>query len=61
MPMPKKRISKMRRDLRRSHHGLTDPGSQKCSNCSALCRPHRVCPSCGHYKGKEVISLQEAQ
>ncbi|OQW46640.1 MAG: 50S ribosomal protein L32 [Proteobacteria bacterium SG_bin7] len=55
MPMPKKRISKMRRDIRRSHHALTMAGTQKCDNCGALARPHRVCPSCGYYKGKEVV------
>lgn len=55
MPMPKKRISKMRRDIRRSHHGLTAAGTQKCDNCGALARPHRVCASCGYYKGKEVV------
>lgn len=61
MPMPKKRISHMRRNVRRSHHFLTAPATGKCTNCSAIVRPHRVCPTCGYYKGKEVIAATEAQ
>ncbi len=61
MPMPKKRISKMRRDLRRSHHHLSTPVTGKCSNCSAVIRPHHVCPTCGYYKGKEIVAAVEAQ
>jgi large subunit ribosomal protein L32 len=61
MPMPKKRISKMRRDIRRSHHALTAGSTQKCDNCGALARPHRVCASCGYYKGKEVVTQTTVQ
>lgn len=60
MPMPKKRISKHRRNIRRSHHGIEMNGTQKCDNCGALARPHRVCPSCGHYKGKAVVTQAPA-
>ncbi|WP_081589591.1 50S ribosomal protein L32, partial [Liquorilactobacillus vini] len=29
-----------------------------CPNCGELRRPHRVCPSCGYYDGKEVVKVK---
>jgi large subunit ribosomal protein L32 len=26
-----------------------------CSECGAPCQPHRVCPACGMYKGRQVV------
>lgn len=57
MAVPKRKTSKARRDKRRSSHWkLTLPGIVKCPQCGALKMPHRVCKSCGFYKGKEVVS-----
>ena len=55
MPLPKQRISKRRRDFRRSHHALQLPTLNLCPQCKQPRRPHRVCPNCGHYDGREVI------
>ena len=55
MAVPKKKTSKSKRDMRRSHDALTAPGLSLCSQCNEPKPPHRVCPSCGTYKGKEVI------
>ena len=27
-----------------------------CTHCGEPKRPHRVCPSCGHYKGEEILA-----
>lgn len=59
MPTPKKKTSRSRRDMRRSHDFLEKPPISTCPNCGALARPHHVCASCGYYKGKEVIPLNE--
>jgi len=56
MPNPKRRHSKARRDKRRAHDALTPPPLSECPNCREAKMPHRVCPHCGHYKGKQTIN-----
>jgi len=58
MPNPKRRHSKARRDKRRAHDFLTAASLSECPNCHEPKMPHRVCPHCGHYKGKEVINVK---
>lgn len=59
MPNPKRRHSKARRDRRRAHDALPQPMSSVCPQCGEVKRPHRACPHCGHYKGREVIEVEE--
>jgi large subunit ribosomal protein L32 len=56
MPNPKRRHSKARRDKRRAHDALVRPALSECPNCHEPKMPHRVCPHCGHYKGKQLIN-----
>ncbi len=56
MPNPKHRHSKTRRDLRRAHDFLKPKQTSTCPNCGAEKLPHRVCASCGWYKGREVTT-----
>jgi large subunit ribosomal protein L32 len=56
MAVPKKKTSKSRRNMRRSHDALTGSAYVECSNCGELARPHHVCSSCGHYDGREVVA-----
>jgi large subunit ribosomal protein L32 len=56
MAVPKKKTSKSRRNMRRSHHALPTSAYAECSNCGELKRPHHVCGSCGHYAEREVTS-----
>ena len=56
MAVPKRRVSKMKKGLRRSHLALNVPGMVTCSNCGELTLSHRVCPSCCFYKGKQVVA-----
>ena len=59
MAVPKRRVSKTRRDKRRSNVWKLDaPTLVKCSKCGAYKRPHRVCSNCGFYNGREVISKE---
>jgi large subunit ribosomal protein L32 len=56
MAVPKQKISKSRRDMRRAHHRLRPAGYVECSNCGEAKRSHHICRACGHYGDKgEVI------
>ena len=59
MAVPKNKVSKARRDKRRANWKLTAPNLVECPQCHELMLPHRVCPSCGQYKGKEVIKVED--
>jgi large subunit ribosomal protein L32 len=61
MPVPKRRHSGTRRDMRRAHDVAVVPAVSFCPNCNEPKAPHRVCPSCGYYKGKEVIKTAESK
>ena len=55
MAVPKGKVSRQRRDKRRSSHWkLTAPALVACPKCGALHQPHRMCPECGSYNGREV-------
>ena len=53
--VPKRRISRTRRDKRRTHWKMTRPAFGTCSHCGQPARPHRVCASCGFYRGREYM------
>jgi large subunit ribosomal protein L32 len=56
--VPKRRTSRMKRNQRRAQHDkVTAPNVIPCPNCGDMMIPHRVCGSCGHYKGREVITV----
>jgi large subunit ribosomal protein L32 len=59
MAVPKKKTSKTRRDTRRAHDALTAPGVSVCPQCKEPKQSHRVCPSCGTYKGREIVSTEK--
>lgn len=59
MPNPVKRHSKSRRDMRRAHDFLKPASLSLCPQCQQPKLPHRVCPTCGTYKGREVVSLEK--
>lgn len=58
-PQPKRKISKGRRDRRRAHDSLSTASLVQCSNCGEMRLPHTICPSCGHYQGREVVQVEK--
>ena len=56
-PVPKKKTSKSKRDMRRSHHALTAPNLTECPQCHAKKLSHYICPSCGYYDGRQVLAV----
>jgi len=55
MAHPKHRISKQRRNKRRTHYKAEVPTLASCSNCGTAVLYHRVCPECGFYRGRLII------
>ena len=42
---------------RRSHDALKVEAFHECGNCGELKRPHNLCGHCGHYNGREIVSV----
>lgn len=59
MAVPKKKTSVSRKGLRRAgqHHKLYRKHPMACGNCGSHVLPHTVCPACGQYKGKQVLTV----
>ncbi len=57
-PHPKRKLSKGRRDRRRAHDALQAANLVICSQCGSMRLPHRVCPNCGYYEGRQVIEIK---
>lgn len=60
MPNPKRRHSKARTSKRRAHDALRRIVTSECPNCHERKLPHRVCPKCGTYNGREILESKEA-
>jgi len=58
MAVPKKRTSSSKRDMRRSHDALKRTFANICPDCGEAKLPHRVCLSCGSYRGKKVMTVK---
>ncbi|MHA1539135.1 MAG: 50S ribosomal protein L32 [Alphaproteobacteria bacterium] len=59
MAVPKKKISKSRRGMRRSHQSLSACTYVEDKDSGELRRPHHVDLSTGMYKGKQVVEPKE--
>ena len=57
MAVPKRKMSKCRRDGRRANWKLTAPSLVECPQCHEAKLPHHVCSECGYYDGKEVVKV----
>ncbi len=57
MAVPKKRTSKAKRNMRRSHHASHGVRLYPCLKCKSKIPAHTACPTCGQYKGREVIDV----
>jgi len=57
--LPKRKKSRARRDYRRAHWKLTAVTYVTCPSCTEPMLPHHACPSCGQYKGREVVKVEE--
>jgi large subunit ribosomal protein L32 len=58
--LPKKKISRRRRDNRRSHINITLPQLVDCPNCRQRIVAYQACPHCGQYRGRQVLRPRAA-
>lgn len=61
MANPKRRHSHARQAKRRANWKITLANLSVCPQCKTPKLPHRICPSCGYYKGKPVVIMEEKE
>jgi large subunit ribosomal protein L32 len=59
MAVPQKKISKSRKNKRRSHHGLGGTSLGRCPRCNQAVKPHEICGNCGYYRGRRQVIDRE--
>ncbi|MBN1331626.1 50S ribosomal protein L32 [Candidatus Dojkabacteria bacterium] len=52
--LPKRKISKQRKNKRRAHHALKQIPLVRETESGKLKRPHYISPKTGRYKGEEI-------
>jgi large subunit ribosomal protein L32 len=58
MGVPKRKTSKQRVRSRKRAHKATVPMVKRCPQCGADHVSHRICPSCGYYRGRQVVTVE---
>ena len=62
MAVPKKKTSRSRRDMRRSHHALKNNiAVESCPSCGELKQRHQLCAACGTYRGRTIVEVAAEQ
>jgi len=59
MAVPKRKKSKSKRNKRRTHQKVAVPNLTSCPQCGEARLPHHACPSCGTYKDRTVIEIED--
>ncbi len=58
MAVPKTKKSKSRMRMRKATtHKRSIAAASTCPSCGESRLPHRVCPACGTYGGRQVLSI----
>ncbi len=55
MAVPKKKISKSRRNMRRAHDALKSPSYVEDQDSGELRRPHHIDLKTGMYRGRQIL------
>jgi large subunit ribosomal protein L32 len=59
--VPKRKISKGRKNRRRAHNSLEKPAINKCPKCGHPKKPHFECKFCGHYEKRAKAKSKESK
>ena len=60
MAVPKRKQSKSRKQSRKRSHKVSVMAAAPCPECGSPHLPHRVCPACGYYRGRQVVTVEAA-
>jgi large subunit ribosomal protein L32 len=58
MAVPRNRHSNARKNSKRAHHAKKPKQMASCSTCKSPKLPHVICPACGSYNGRAVVSKE---
>jgi large subunit ribosomal protein L32 len=58
MAVPKRRKTRSKMRMRRAHWRAKAPTLATCPQCKQPKAPHRVCPNCGYYAGRQVVETE---
>lgn len=58
MAVPKRKKSKSKIRSRKKSHKKPLPKPGVCSQCGGSKLSHRACPSCGYYRGRQVVTVE---
>jgi len=58
MAVPKRKVSKSKKKMRKRSHEVQVPAASVCPACGEPCQPHRACPACGQYRGRQVVTVE---
>lgn len=62
MAVPKKRMSRRRRDMRRAHDAIKFTAAVEiCENCGDMKLRHRICEGCGFYRGRQLFAVDASE
>lgn len=58
MPVPKRKMPRSRTRSRRAAWRGRPPAYADCPQCHKPKLPHRACPNCGTYDGRQVVQVE---
>ncbi len=59
MAVQQNKKSRSRKGMRRSHDALTAVNVVYCA-CGAPTRSHSICPTCGKYKERQILNIENS-
>ena len=59
MAVPKSKVTRMKRGMRRSHDSLKDPTYVEDKQSGELRRPHHIDLKTGMYRGRQVLTPKD--
>ena len=61
MAGPQRQNTAMKVRMRQAQHKAELPATTTCPECGAPVQTHRACPSCGKYRGRQVLTVDTAK